>query len=530
MVSTTVEHLSADEYSKALAQGRKGITQSVIAVIVSVLMVGMGIVFVAGLPRNEDPNLIEMAKEGINTLRHIFPTGRTTAVVGVLATVFIAHTVSTRSLYKELNDLPDPADLEKTKLVEAVKQASQLQGLAISALVFSVLGGGLSVVITVVVGLNGDAAAAIVAGLLSLFLFFELMRLYQGNSAIELFKGKVSDKQRAAYQYAFRTRRGQRAWRVVWYVFFALAIIFPAASSAVHGHLVLAYRSTIVGVVIWSLGLSLSIAYVRETVGVARSSRVIARGLGAAIFFVVWCVADLITLAFMAEAEVSDWSEVWPYIIASLLLLVGAFLRIWGESGWLVFSGFGERFSSTLRTAMATSLAETSWSNRPKGTVWWAAGTLATMFSLVGVLVGLNFKPQQVWTSVIIVMLALFISGVARWSVMIERIAYYALALALLTAMASKVIRDGSEAGNLTNLFTVVTTLILLAVLSALTWDRQKRFRLARPLLSIFDMFAIDTGRKMLEELGETSDLQNDECTEESEPAVATATRLLAKR
>ncbi|MCF2571152.1 hypothetical protein [Brevibacterium sp. UCMA 11754] len=494
--------LDSNEYTEAIAQGRKGFAQSAIILAIAVVLFGMVVVLAVGTPKLEEPDFIELVTSGIEVLQGIVPDEGVVPIVGVLATVCIAHAVSIRSTPAEVRRLQEISTSDRGKLKDAVRRASQLQSSLLASTMFSVLGAALAALVTVIVALNGDGAAAAVSGFLALFLFFELVRLQQATSELDEFKKSVSSKDRASFHRAFAAADGHDWRSIVWYSVYLLTIVVPAVVAAEEGFLKMAVKIAVVSVITWSFGLSAAIAYVRGSVGVSVSSRLAARLLSVVLFFVVWMMTVQIAIEYMSDASVSSWALVNTYFVAFVVTLLWAFLRIWGESGWLFFRWFGAQHSAIVRTAGEVSLDGLSWANRPKNVMWKAfACGCAIVAPPVGFAIAAS--PESIaWYPLILIILSMTIAATARWSVAIERAGKFTVAILIVIATGWRGV-ETVDADDVLAIVTLVASMTVTAgVVIAMVWDRRRRFVLMRPMLTILDLDFARRFRQDIAELG----------------------------
>ncbi|WP_231445986.1 hypothetical protein [Brevibacterium zhoupengii] len=494
--------LDTDEYTEAIAQGRRGFAQSAIILAIAVVLFGMAVVLAVGMPRLEEPDFIELIASGIEVLQGIVPDERVVPIVGVLATVCIAHAVSIRSTPAEVRRFQEISTSDRGKLKDAVRRASQLQSSLLASTMFSVLGAALAALLTVIVALNGDGAVAAVTGFLALFLFFELVRLQQATSELDEFKKNVSSKDRATFRRAFAAADGH-FWRsIVWYSVYLLTIIVPVVVAAEEGFTRMAVKIAVVSIITWSLGLSAATAYVRGSVGVSVSSRLAARLLSVVLFFVVWMMTVQIAIEYMSDASVSSWAVVNTYFVAFVVTLVWSFLRIWGESGWLFFRWFGAQHSAIVRTAGKVSLDGLSWAKRPKNVSWIAlAGGVVIVAPPIVFAIAASSE-SIAWYPLILIILSVTISATARWSVDIERLGKFTVAVLIVIATGWRGLETIDTDDVLAIVTLVVSIMVAVGVVIATVWDRRRRFAFTRPMLTILDLDFARRFRQDIAELG----------------------------
>lgn len=498
--------LNADEYTDAIAQGRKGFVQSAVTLVIAVTLFGVALVLAVGMPKLNEPDFIELIVSGVNVLRGIVPSERVVPIVGVLATVCIAHAVSIRSMPQDVRKLQATSTSDKGKLKDAVRRASQLQSTLLASTMFSILGAALAALVTFVVMLNGDGAAAAVTGLLTLFLFFELVRLHQATGAIDDFKRSISSKDRATYRRSFNGA-DQQCWRsIVWYAGYLLALIVPAVMAADAGYGPMAIKVAITTTITWSFGFSVSISYVRGTVGVSVSSRLAARILSVVLFLLIWLMSVQIAIEFMSDAEVDSWAVVNTYLVAFAFTLGWACLRIWGESGWLFFRWFGAQHSAIIHAAGDSSLAGLSWSQSPRAVV----GKAFLVCCLIGLppIVFAVAEPSGTtgWYPMILLMLSIAIAATARWSVTIERIVGSSVAVLIIIATGKRGLEELDSDGALVITALIASMVIMAGTVIVIVWDRRRTFVLLRPILTILDLDFARRYRQDAAEIGRPSE------------------------
>ena len=461
------------------------------------------VVLAVGVPKLKEPNFIELVSSGIKVLQGIVPDEGVIPIVGVLATVCIAHAVSIRSMPAEVRRLQETSTSDRDKLKDNVRRTSQLQSSLLASIMFSVLGAALAALMAFIVALNGDGAAAAVAGFLALYLFFELVRLQQATTELDEIKKTVSSKDRTAFHKSFAAA-SRSYWRsIVWYLAYLSTIIIPAVTAAEAGFLEMAVKISIASIVSWSFGLSAATAYVRGTVGLSVSSRLASRLFSVLLFFVVWLMTAQIAIEYMRDASVDSWTLVITYLVSFVVTLVVAFLRIWGESGWLFFRWFGAQHSAIIRTDGRVSLHGLSRANLPKNAVWKA---LACGCVIVAPPIGLAVATSSeliAWYPLILISLSIMISANARWSVAIERFGKFTLALLVVVLTGLRGLEMIDLDDGFAIVFLVASVTVATVAIIAIVWDRRRRFALMRPMLAILDLDFARRYRQDTAELGQ---------------------------
>ncbi|MGC3023457.1 hypothetical protein [Brevibacterium sp. FAM 24630] len=405
--------------------------------------------------------------------------------------------------------MPDLSDGDSRALENGVRRASQLQSMLTAAVSFSILGAAVSVVITIVVAANGEVAASVVSGLLSLLLMLEIAQQTQQGIDFDLSRVEASRhaRERAAYEHAFRPRRFSRILSGTWYVFFFLTLAIPSIAATCAGYHQLAYKTALACVFSWGFGVAISVLCVRSVFGITRRSRVTARVLGPTLFTIFWMVSVQITLVFMTDADLESRSILWIYGVTYFVALVFGWLRAWGESGWSAFGVFGQQYVRTLREADDSIIASVSTEPNSGKTLLRFCLELLIVLAPAAVIGLLNFGAETAWYPALLSVTILVASAAARWSVSVERWTGYVVAILVIGLIGHQVWETHKFGLELSIIY---SAMMILAV-SLVVWKREQYCLGFGSFLTVVDRDSVIRRQTDLKILGATT-----ECTDAS--------------
>ncbi|TSI16146.1 hypothetical protein [Brevibacterium aurantiacum] len=505
--------LSSRDYSEAIRKGHNEVWHSMFASFTTIALMSILIVFVAGAVEKllagsaviDSNNPMTLVVSGFKVIVSMFSGYEGLQVVGVLATIAIAQTVSSRSLLGEVSELPQSDRvIEGTGPLE-VKKASKLQRVVLIAVFFSVFMTSAIILFSVVMFTIGSFPAGSVSVILGVFLTFETVRFFAGYRDIGEFKRDVSGRRESAFKDWSRNYDPPSWMPRVWYLGFASCLILPFLHSLFLGYADAAFNVLIFTVFVSLLYFVVFIIVARGVVDINRSSRLMVRGLSTVLSVMFWLASTLAVLEFLGADHVASGSVVVVQLFAILCLTVIMLFRVWGETRWLVFKGFGTDYVRRLGSRSEREIllrVKGSWNESRRMLSFWAKIVVVAIAIVFVISIAIwDLPPKESVSFVILMLLGCPASFVARWSGMFEKLACFGGALLILIA-ASRLLYAMGPIGPT---YSQICFTVMLMIFIVVCWDRQSYFAPFRAVLILLDSIVV----RQLEEFESEQDRVN---------------------
>jgi len=487
---------TVDNYAETVRSGLKELWESFLATLIILFLMATLILMGAGViselsndSLKVDPyGLLMLPGSGVDAIATLIPRNLSFDVLGVLATISIAQTVSARSLFEEVRELPQSDTVDDSTRAYEIERASKLQKIVSTAVMFSLFLTSSNVIFSLAMFKSGNVIAGTVSILLGLFLSLESIRFIMSRREIGEFRVDISGRSEVAFRVRTESVGTAKRWRLVYCGILLLCLFLPYAYTKGFGYDDSAGEILITTIVIWLLYFSFFTCLAREHVDRGRMSRLFARFICIVMAFIMFAFNGLLVLVSFENDHVAYLRVVILQLCATAIIAIILLLGVLGETRWLLLKGFGVEYARDLclpvnRKILLRAVAYWRLSRR---SFLFLVQILIPLLAVPFVLV-LVAKPASMKAIPVISLIAavvIVVCGVARWGHIAERVGAFGGAVLLLVSGC----RQAAELFEVSLDFVSVGFGVALIIMIAITWDRSKTLPLMGPLLCMVDV------------------------------------------